>query len=293
MHKAARNACVDELQSLIVSGKYDINEKDSLNRTPLHIASWAGHYDSVILLLRSKAKIDAVANDNFTALHFTSNVDIMKELVRRNKHLISARVSKGNKTALHLAIQKGNLDVVSCLIQLGSDLNAKTSTGQSCLDLAKTDEMYELLKLAMEENIKKKEEQNNKLKSKIQNNEDSVSIFCDNDNDGVDLNAVNISSSSSGGLLLNDGGICIVDSTNVSEKKEEFVTVNINKEHNHIHNSNTEDMITSEYCNASSDPNNSNDRVDMGDEEPPKKRLKAASTAIVTVKLSHLEHDDF
>lgn len=37
MHKCARENDIDTIQNLIVSGKYDINEKDAMKRTCLHI----------------------------------------------------------------------------------------------------------------------------------------------------------------------------------------------------------------------------------------------------------------
>jgi ankyrin repeat protein len=60
MHQAARNNSTDELQELLVSGLHDINEKDGMKRTPLHLACWAGHVETVKLLLRFKAKTDAL-----------------------------------------------------------------------------------------------------------------------------------------------------------------------------------------------------------------------------------------
>ena len=158
MHKAARDNNADEMQALIVSGKYDINERDSMKRTPLHLASWSGHTEIVKLLLQSKAKTDLLANDNFSALHFASRAEIIKLLVKSNKALLAGRVSKGNKTALHLAIPKGNIEVVKCLIDLGSDITAKTSSGQGCLELAKSDEMYALFKCLLQEKIDKQQE---------------------------------------------------------------------------------------------------------------------------------------
>lgn len=168
MHAAARGNELETLQNLIVSGKHDINEKDSMKRTPLHMAAWAGHAEIVRVLLKSKAKTDVLANDNFTALHFASNVDVIKLLVKGNKSLLSARVSKGNKTALHIAITKGNLEVVRCLIELGSDVGAKTSSGQSCLDLAKTDEMSEVIKSILQSKI-----ENHKGKKSDHKNDDA------------------------------------------------------------------------------------------------------------------------
>ena len=170
MHAAARGNEVEVLQNLIVSGKHDINEKDSMKRTPLHMAAWAGHSEIVRVLLKSKAKTDVLANDNFTALHFASNVDVVKLLVKSNKSLLSARVSKGNKTALHLAVSKGNVDVVKCLIDLGSDVAAKTSSGQSCLDLAKSEAMSEVIKGILQSKI------DNQKGKKIEGTDDSSDL---------------------------------------------------------------------------------------------------------------------
>lgn len=42
LHTAAREGNVEELKALIQSGS-KIDEKDKHSRTPLHMASWAGH----------------------------------------------------------------------------------------------------------------------------------------------------------------------------------------------------------------------------------------------------------
>ena len=119
MHTAARGNDLEEMQRLIVSGQHDINAQDDKKRTPLVLACWAGHADMVKLLLRNNAKLDVLANDKFTPLHFANNVEVIKLLLKKDKHLVKARVTKGNKTALHMAIPKGNIDVVTCLLSLG------------------------------------------------------------------------------------------------------------------------------------------------------------------------------
>jgi len=58
---------------------------------------------------------------------------------------LSQRVTKGNKSALHLAVAKDKVEVVSTLIHLGADLNAKTSGGQLPMALAKSDAMRAVL----------------------------------------------------------------------------------------------------------------------------------------------------
>lgn len=166
MHQAARANDVEGMQQLLVSGRHDINERDGMKRTPLAIACWAGHVEIVKLLLRNKAKPNALASDNFTALHFASNVDIIKELVKKDKQLVKARVSKGNKTALHLAIPKGNVDVIACLLDVGSDITAKTGAGKSCLELAQSDDVYALLKARYQERLDRLQATGNPLSAK-------------------------------------------------------------------------------------------------------------------------------
>ena len=218
MHLAARENEVEELQRLIISGKHDVNEKDSMRRTPLHIASWAGHAEIVEVLLRSKAKTDALANDNFTALHFAKNVDTIKALVKSNKALLSARISKGNKTALHLAVPKGNLDVVRCLIDLSSDVTAKTSNGQSCLELAKSDEMYAYIKETMQSKVEKQQEAiDRKVRNTVENDTcntamevqkiNQAAIITEADTDDVQINA-SVEPSSS--RYISQSSSCIV-----------------------------------------------------------------------------------
>lgn len=58
---------------------------------------------------------------------------------------MSQRVTKGNKSALHLAVAKDKVEVVSTLIHLGADLNAKTGGGQLPMTLAKSDAMRAVL----------------------------------------------------------------------------------------------------------------------------------------------------
>jgi hypothetical protein len=160
LHQAVRDGRLDEVRRLIVSGKVDINEKDSMKRTALHLACWKGNLEIVKLLLQAKVNVDSLAMDDFTALHFAAQqantVDIIKELHKKDKNLIKMRVSKGNKTALHLAIAKGDLSVIRCLLELGSDVMSKTGTGQTTLEIAKAEEVFNLVKEFYEGKIKAK-----------------------------------------------------------------------------------------------------------------------------------------
>lgn len=150
IHAAIRANNIEDVKVYIATGG-DLNTVDKLKRTPLHLAAWGGHYDLLELLIKSKAQIDKTAMDSFTAMHFAVQssspraCDCIKLLAQKSRSLLYSRISKGNKTALHIAVGRNNEDVVRTLLDLGIDMNATTSSGQSALDLAKTESMREFL----------------------------------------------------------------------------------------------------------------------------------------------------
>ena len=136
LHDAVRASNVSAVEALLTSGS-QVNVVDKLKRTPLHLASWAGDADMVQLLLRFKANPLALAQDAYTALHFAAQKDTgamtCEVLAKKSAKLLSLKISKGGKTALHLAVVKGNTEVVKKLLELGADPMTKTGGNQTCL----------------------------------------------------------------------------------------------------------------------------------------------------------------
>ena len=84
-----------------------------------------------------------------TALMFaaeTGQTNIVNALIARGAD-VNAQNDRGY-TALMLAVQKNHLDAAKALIAAGADVNAKDKDGKTALDVAKTDEIKELLKAA-------------------------------------------------------------------------------------------------------------------------------------------------
>lgn len=137
-----RNNDVEGVRGYIATGK-DLNVTDKLHRSGLHMASWAGNVDILQMLIRAKADITLKAMDAFTLLHFAAtssspNAAQCIELIgKKARAIIHQRSSKGLKSALHLAIPKGRVDVIQALLEIGLDPLAKTSNGQTAVDLAK------------------------------------------------------------------------------------------------------------------------------------------------------------
>ena len=177
LHEAARSGNIDKVRDIIASG-VDLELKDSSKRTALHLACWSGHTDIVRLLIQSKANVNAKALDQFTPLHFISqkdniSIEIFKLLIRKDKSLLNYRISKGNKTALHLAASKNLINNVKILLELGADVTAKTTQGQTALDLATNTEVRELLQSYTTGEISTKTSKNKKDKSTSHNDDDN------------------------------------------------------------------------------------------------------------------------
>lgn len=142
----------------MIANGVDLNQTDELSRTALHIAAWKGNAEILQLLLRAKASAHMKAKDNFTALHFaiqSGSIESCQILLKYDKSLANSRISKGNKSALHLAASKGNFEIVKELLEAGADPSAMTSTRQSVLDVVNDPLIFNLIKEKIQSNLDK------------------------------------------------------------------------------------------------------------------------------------------
>ena len=113
--------------------------------TPLIIAARNGHLNSVKILLRYGADIEArgtlkIENDVIEgctplwAAAATGHLDVVKLLIERNAD-VEGRTPT-NSTPLRAAAHDGYLDVVRCLVESGADVNARNSYERTPLDVA-------------------------------------------------------------------------------------------------------------------------------------------------------------
>jgi uncharacterized protein len=117
-----------------------VNERSHDGWTPLHLAAFFGRLELVKMLLDSGAPMLAVSNNNESNLPINAAAagrrnDVVRLLVERGCPP-DARASDQGYTALHLAANNGNVELVEFLLHSGADRNLRTGAGQTAHDLA-------------------------------------------------------------------------------------------------------------------------------------------------------------
>lgn len=148
----------EEVANLLEAG-VNINFKDDMGETALHIASEEGYSEIVQLLLGAGAEVSIKNNNDETALDCAMDADVIKllldagagkylddivSLISEGKLPVDSKDKNGN-TALYEAVNFNNLELCSYLIKLGANVNAVNSFGKT------------ILQVALEDNIDKKE----------------------------------------------------------------------------------------------------------------------------------------
>ena len=126
-----------EIRKIIDAGT-DINAKDALDRTPLHMAAFYGQTKIIDLLVANGAEIDARDHTGMTPLHAAaiSGGRQSVQLLLDRQADIQAKNGEG-QTALHLAAATGQPKLTKFLIDRGADLQKKDSDGKTPLSYAK------------------------------------------------------------------------------------------------------------------------------------------------------------
>ncbi|XP_013133313.1 PREDICTED: oxysterol-binding protein-related protein 1-like [Papilio polytes] len=164
-----------EVVELLLDSGVNVDEVNDNGDTALHKASFTGNEELVILLLNYKADVNIMNGEGQTACDVSKTHDVQRlleaaqraERVDKERRLLTAakdgRVeevqallsgvsppninsvdSQGN-SGLHCAAYRGQARVAVLLLQNGIDTTLRNNTGQLAIDLAKDDEMREVL----------------------------------------------------------------------------------------------------------------------------------------------------
>ncbi len=154
-----------ELVRFLLDHGADIHAVNSDGDTPLHIAVSFDHKDEVSLLLNKGADINFRNFDGRTPLHMIGqfNSPTTGALLLQKGVNIDAVDNEGN-TVLHLAVVEAELIMFDglegfdtaartahLLLEQGADTTVVNHEGKTAFDLAKTDELKELLELRLME----------------------------------------------------------------------------------------------------------------------------------------------
>ena len=125
LHDSVQAGDFKSVQSLLQTD-IDVNQKDLLGYTPLHIAAQEGYIDIVKLLVKIKgAKVNVGDFLNTTPLHYAAEEGHLKVV----QFLVEAGANFDNsdttfQTPLHYAAEEGHLKVVQFLVEAGADINS-------------------------------------------------------------------------------------------------------------------------------------------------------------------------
>ena len=122
LHVAIRAHQEDKVRILIDGGE-DIELRiDDI--TPLMLATQKNASKIVQLLIQRGADVNALTEENMTALHFADIPEIVQILVQAPNIDINARNYRDD-TPLHIALYKENIPTAHALINCGADVNAE------------------------------------------------------------------------------------------------------------------------------------------------------------------------
>lgn len=150
--KACEDGDLNKVIFLIERGD-DINTRDEINCTPLHIACYYKYVKIGIFLLEKGAKINTKTYSYTTPLHAASDsgcIELATLLLEKGAN-INAK-DEYRQTPLHCASSGAHPGLVTLLLEKGANINALNSHDESPMDNAIRNECF--CKLPMDNVIK-------------------------------------------------------------------------------------------------------------------------------------------
>lgn len=160
IHNASYNNNLEAVKLLLSKG-VNINAQTISNQTPLAIASIRGHTGLAKFLLEHGADPNIADNEGYTPLHGAVNgadtdeeIEIVKLLLEKGANIDaqtkdsrSRRPNFNGATPLHYAVIHGDAKVTKLLLDKGANKDIKNKADKTAVDLAKTEDIKNLINL--------------------------------------------------------------------------------------------------------------------------------------------------
>lgn len=138
-----------EIIKMLINQTARIDVFDEQGEAPLHVAVSRGHEQVVDILLAHNAFVNVRNKPGMTPLHIAAQLgytSMVKQLITEHGAILDA-MTLIKQIPLHLAAEKGQLEVCKTLLSLGSDLNAVDNQSQTPLHLAARKNHADVLRL--------------------------------------------------------------------------------------------------------------------------------------------------
>jgi len=148
LHAAAEKGNLEIVELLIGQGA-DVNLKDIHGRVPMFVALVEDRPEVARRLAEAETDASICAADGSTlvmAAVRAGDVELVRWALDHGADVNAARPTKNHATALMMAAGYGNLEIVNLLLARGADPDAANHKGKTALDLAKGQEVKDLLR---------------------------------------------------------------------------------------------------------------------------------------------------
>ncbi|XP_071087118.1 serine/threonine-protein phosphatase 6 regulatory ankyrin repeat subunit B-like [Haliotis cracherodii] len=138
LHLACIGGCIDIVELLVTSGRFDIDSRNQCGRTPAMVAAYAGHSEIYSDLKRRGCDLDKLDTKGFSCFCCAcmgGNIDIVSDMLYHNRLFMHHRDTQGRTPTMHAA-EHGHVKVMVFLLDNGGDVSEQDDNGNTLLHIA-------------------------------------------------------------------------------------------------------------------------------------------------------------